>query len=213
MQLSSGRSRRLAVGIAVASVAIVVPVAAMAASAASGSPARPAAVPRCVNARPALPGGAFVWLAEPGNGYAGGTGFQLEITNTGRHACALRGVPRVAAVRNGHLVGAPVPGSRGPLVTLRPGATAHLPLNVADWSAVCPGQHPVTAGVAVYLPGQARAQSAWMTAKVCRHRPGGGVLAFAGPIGPAQGSPSTRRDDRTAGAALRAGQPRPPASA
>ena len=98
-----------------------------------------------------------MWLGEPGNGFAGGTSFQLEITNTGRHTCTLRGIPRVAAVRNGHLVGAPVPGSKGPLVTLRPGATAHLPLNVYDAGAACPSQH-VTADVVVYLPGQATAQ-------------------------------------------------------
>jgi hypothetical protein len=182
MKLLSRTSRRLATGIAVASVGILVSAAALAASAASGTPTHPAAVPRCVNAHPALPGGAFVWLGEPGNGYVGGIVFQLEITNTGRHSCTLRGVPRVAAVRNGHLVGAPVPdASKGPRITLRPGATAHLPLNVTDAGAVCPSQH-VTAGVVVYLPGQATAQPAWMTVNVCRNKPGGGVLRFTGPI-------------------------------
>jgi hypothetical protein len=152
MKLLSRTSRRLAVGIAVASVGILVSAAALAASAASGAPA-------------------------------------LEITNTGRHSCALRGVSRVAAVRNGHLVGAPVPGAKGPLVTLRPGATAHLPLNVGDAGAACPSQHPVTAGVVVYLPGQATAQSASMTVKVCRNKPGGGVLGFTGPIRAGVGIP------------------------
>jgi Protein of unknown function (DUF4232) len=189
MRLLPVISRRLAVGIAVAGVAIVIPVAAIAASAVSGAPAGPGAVPRCVNAHPALKGGAFVWLGEPGNGYAGGTDYQLEITNTGRRACALRGVPHVAAVRNGHLIGARVPGSRGRQVTLRPGATAHLPLNVAGWGAVCPGTHPVKAGVVVYLPGQAVAQSAFMTATVCRGKPGGGVLSFAAPVRAGVGIP------------------------
>ncbi len=189
MRLSSRMSRRLAVGIAVASAAILVPVATMAASAASATSARAAAVPRCVNAHPALPGGAFVWLGQPGNGYAGGTSYPIEITNVGRHACVLRGVPRVAAVSSGHLVGAPALGLAGRPVTLQPGATAHILLNVADAGAVCPSQHSVTAAAVVYLPGQSAGQSAWMTAKVCRGKPGGGVLFFAGPIGAGAGIP------------------------
>ena len=188
MKLLSHTSRRLATGIVVASVAILVPAAAMATSAAAGTPAHPAAaVPLCANAHPALPGGAFVWLGKPGNGFAGGVVFQLEITNTGRHACALRGVPRVAAVRDGHLVGAPAPGPEGSPVTLQPGATAHVPLDVGDSGAVC--AHPVTASVVIYLPGRAVAQPAWMTAQVCPSKRGGGVLHLDGPIGTGPGIP------------------------
>jgi Protein of unknown function (DUF4232) len=188
MKLLSHTSRRLATGIALASVAILVPAAAIAASAAPGTHHHlVGALPRCANAHPALPGGAFVWLGQPGNGFAGGVVFQLEITNTGRRACALRGVPRVAAVRSGHLVGAPAPGPAGPQVTLQPGATAHVPLDVGDFGAVC--AHPVTASVIIYLPGRATAQSAWMTAQVCPNKPGGGVLRLYGPIGAGPGIP------------------------
>ncbi len=186
MRPSARISRRLAAGIAITSMAILLPAAALAASAAS-TPIRPALVPRCVNAHPALPGGAFVWLGQPGNGYAGGTAYELEITNVGRHACVLAGVPRVAAIRGGRLVGAPAPGPKGRPLTLRPGATAHITLNVGDWGAVC--GKPVTAGVDVYLPGQAAAQFAWMSAKVCRNKAGGGVLHFAGPIRAGVGIP------------------------
>jgi Protein of unknown function (DUF4232) len=189
MKLSSRVRRRFGMGIAVTGVAILVPAAALAASAASAMPTRAAAVPRCVNAHPGLPGGAFVWLGKPGNGYAGGTDYMLEITNVGRHACALRGIPRVAAVRHGHLVGAPMPGSKGARVTLRPGATAHIALNVGDPGAACPGTRQVTASVVIYLPGRARSQSAWMTARVCRGKPGGGVLFFPGTIGTGAGIP------------------------
>src|SRR5262252_6554285 len=90
---------------------------------AAPSPATAAssAAPRCGIAHPALPGGAFVWAASIGDGFAGGAGFEVEITNVGLHPCTVQGVPGVAAVsNNGHLVGARVPGSpKGPLITLQ----------------------------------------------------------------------------------------------
>jgi len=179
MKLSSRISRRLGTCIAVAGAAILVPAVALAASAASATPAHPAAAARCMHPSQSFRNGAFVWLAQPGSTSAGHATYQLEITNLTRHACTLSGAPRVAAVRNGHLVGAPVAGPESQ-ITLRPGATAHLPLDVADSGAVC--GHPVMASVVVYLPGQTIAQPAWMTTNVCRHKPGGGVLHFDGPI-------------------------------
>jgi hypothetical protein len=167
------------ISLAAACAAISVPVVAVAASPHLSAPSHRTAVAaaRCGIARPALKGGAFVWSANPGDGFAGGVGYELEITNTGRHACTLRGVPGVAAVLgSGHLVGSEVPGSHnGPLITLRPGATAHVALTVHEAGALCPS-HEVTAQVFIYLPGHSRGQTAWMSVKACRGRPGGGVL-------------------------------------
>ncbi len=186
MRLSSRRGRRLAAGLAAASAAIVIPAAAMAAS---GAAAHPAAVPRCQSYLLSSPGrhGAYVWLAEPGSAGTATVVYDLEITNTGRHACILRGAPRVAAVRNGHLVGTPAPGAISHLV-LRAGQTAHVALSVLSAGIkVC--AHPVTASVVVYLPGQATAQPAWMNVRACPHKPGGGVVVLAG-IMPGIGIPS-----------------------
>jgi hypothetical protein len=177
MRLSSRVGRRLAVGLAAASAAIVIPAAAMAAS---GEAAHQAALPRCQSYMASSPGrhGAYVWLAQPGNAGTGTIGYDLEITNTGRHACSLRGAPRVAAIRDGHLVGTPAPGSSSRVV-LGAGQTAHVSLSVLSQGIkVC--AHPVTAGVVVYLPGQATAQPAWMDVLACSRKPGGGVLAIAG---------------------------------
>ena len=179
MNALSHAARRLAIGTAVACVAIVVP-AALAASADQAAPvhrAVAAAVRPCANAHPALPGGAFVWSANPGDGFAGGVAYELEITNVGTRACSLRGVPAVAAVlSNGHLAGGkPVPGSsKGPLVVLAPRATAHVGLTVNIAGAIC--ARPVTGDIVIYLPSQRKSQPAYMTALVCRGLPGGGVL-------------------------------------
>lgn len=134
------------------------------------------AAPRCGIAHPAVPGGAFVWASSIGDGFAGGTGLEVEINNVGLHPCTLQGVPAVATVdSNGHLVGTRVPGSpEGPLVTLQPGATAHVDLAVHDALAIC--AHPVRAKVVLYLSGHKTGQDTFLTAQACPGRPGGGVL-------------------------------------
>jgi len=171
----SRAGRRMAVGIAIAGAAILLPAAALAASS-GGNPqahASAAAVPKCGVATPALPGGAFVWSGNPGDGFAGGQGYEAEVTNTGHHACTLRGVPALAAVAAGHLVGSKVPGSRkGSLITLKAGATAHFGLTI--FIPMC--AHPVAATVEVYLPGQTKGQSAFLSAQACPGEAGGGVL-------------------------------------
>jgi hypothetical protein len=180
MNLLSTAGRRLAVGAAAVCAAIVVPAAALAAPGGQATPAHraaDAAVKPCVNAHPALRGGAFVWSANPGDGYAGGVSYELEITNVGTRACSLRGTPAMAAVlSNGHLAGGkPVPGSaKGRLIVLAPRATAHVGLTVVDAGAIC--SHPVNANIVLYLPGQGRSQSTSMSAQVCSSLRGGGVL-------------------------------------
>jgi hypothetical protein len=178
MSSLSSASRRLAVGIAIAATALL-PATALAAAprtaASAASAASPA--PRCGTAHPALPGGAFVWSANPGDGFAGGIGYEVEISNVGRHACTLRGVPGLAAVLgNGHQVGGKVPASgQGPLVTLNPRATAHFGLTIHDGGAIC--THPLTVNVVVYLPGQKKGQAAYLTGEGCKGLPGAGILA------------------------------------
>src|SRR5580692_10253448 len=127
-------SRPLTAALAITGAAVLVPSLALASTSHSAA-ARPtgAAAPACVKAHPALPGGAFVWAALPGDGFAGGVGYIMEITNTGRRACSLRGVPGAAVQGSGHLIGSKIPASgKGPLITLKPGATAYFSLIIHD---------------------------------------------------------------------------------
>jgi hypothetical protein len=158
--------------------AILLLAVALASTSCSAAPRHTAVTPpACGNAHPALPGGAFVWASLPGNGFAGGVGYVMEITNEGRRACSLRGVPGAALQGgNGHLIGSRLlPSGNGPLVTLTPGATAYFPLIIHDAGAVC--AHPVGGQVIIYLPGQPQAQNGWLNAQACPRLRGGGVLS------------------------------------
>ena len=170
-------SKPLAAALAVAGAAILLAPMALASTSRSAAPRHPAVTaPACGNAHPALPGGAFVWATLPGDGFAGGVGYVMEITNEGRHACSLRGIPGAAVQSNGHLIGSKLPASgQGPLVTLQPGATAHFSLSIHIARAVC--AHPVNGNVLIYLPGQRQAQNGWLDALACPGQRGGGVLS------------------------------------
>ena len=170
--------RHVTAALALAGTAILLPSMALASASRGAAPQRAAVTPpACGRANPALPGGAFVWASLPGDGFAGGVGYVVEITNEGHHACTLRGVPGAAVLDgNGHLIGSKLPASgRGPLVTLRPGATAHFLLTIHIAGAVC--AHPVDGQVLIYLPGQRQAQNAWQSAPACPGLRGGGVLS------------------------------------
>lgn len=172
--------RRIAAAVTVACAAMALLVtAAVAAAHATGPATRaPSAAPRCGIAHPALPGGAFVWSSNIGDGFAGGVGYEVEITNVGRHPCTLRGVPGVAAVHDGHVVGTRVPGSsHGPLITLQPRATAHVGLTTHNARALC--AHPVSAKVFLYLSGRKTGQDTFLTVLACPGKPGGGVLGVS----------------------------------
>jgi len=136
-----------------------------------------AATPACGNAHPALPGGAFIWGTLPGNGFAGGVGYTLEISNVGRSACTVRGVPGVAIEQdNRHLVGGELPGSgKGTLITLKPGATAFFTLQIHEAHALC--AHPVSGHVVIYLNGARQGQNSLLNAQGCNNLRGGGVLS------------------------------------
>jgi hypothetical protein len=175
--------RRLGLGIVLTSATLLLPAFALAAStvttarSADTGSAAAAAAPRCGNAVPAYPGGAFVWAATPGNGSMGQIDYEVEVSNVGRHPCTLRGIPGLAAaLGNGHLVGGRVPASgKGPLITLEPYATAHFHLTVHDGYDLC--AHPVGTSVVVYLPGQRQGQTVYVGAEACAGHPGGGVLS------------------------------------
>lgn len=181
--------KQLTAALATAAAAILLLAVALACTSRSAAPQHTAVTaPACGNAHPALPGGAFVWASLPGDGFAGGVGYVIEITNEGRQACSLRGVPG-AAVQDGsgHLIGSKVPPSgTGPLVTLTPGATAYFPLIIHDAGAVC--AHPVGGQVVIYLPGQQQAQNGWLSTQACPGLRGGGVLS-PGTIHPGTGIP------------------------
>jgi hypothetical protein len=170
-------SKPLIAALAIAAAAIVLaPMALASTSRSAASQHTAVTAPACGNAHPALPGGAFVWASLPGDGFAGGVGYIMEITNRGRRACSLRGVPGAAVQDSGHLIGSKVPASgKGPLVTLKPGATAYFSLIIHDAGAVC--AHPVGGQVLIYLPGQQQAQDGWLDAQACPGPSGGGVLS------------------------------------
>jgi hypothetical protein len=181
---------RVAVLAGIACAAILLPAAALASSGHRAAGHGQAALPKCGLAMPAERGGAFVWSGNPGNGFAGGVAYELEVTNTGRHPCAVKGVPGLAAIHDGTLVGSKIPASpTGPLVVLGPFQTAHINLTIYDAGAVCP-KHAVSAQVVVYLPGQTRFSDTFLTAPdgACPGKPGGGVLS-AGAITAGVGIP------------------------
>jgi hypothetical protein len=173
--------------LAVAAAAVMLgPVAV--ASASGSAAARTAAIPPpCGNAQPALPDGAFVWGSSLGDGFAGGAGYVLEITNEGRHACSLRGAPGVAVETSGHLTGGKVAAAgKSPLITLKPGATAYFTLIIHDAGAAC--GHPVNGSVLIYLPGQRQAQDSTLDAQACPGLPISKLLS-PGTIHPGTGVP------------------------
>lgn len=175
-------------GIAAAAV-VAAPGALASTSGTSGGTAQhPAATPpACGNAHPALRDGAFVWGSSVGDGFAGGQGYVLEITNEGRHACSLRGAPGAAVRSSGHLIGGKVAASgKGPLVILKPGATAYFRLIVHNAGAVC--RSPVSGTVVIYLPGQRQAQGGWLGARACPGVPIGKLMS-PGTIKPGVGVP------------------------
>jgi Protein of unknown function (DUF4232) len=156
----------LTAALAIAAAAIVLAPMALASTSASAAARTAAIAPACGNAQPALPDGAFVWGSSLGDGFAGGAGYVLEITNEGRHACSLHGAPGVAVESSGHLIGGKVPASgKSPLITLKPGATAYFTLIIHDAGAVC--THPVNGTVLIYLPGQRQAQNDGLGAQAC----------------------------------------------
>ena len=169
MRLHTPSARQLTGIAAIACCAALIPAAALAAT---NSPAAPSTVAHTAAAVPHCAAGVmphpqtFVWLATPGNGYTGGVVYSLEFSNVSSHACTLQGTPKIVAIAsNGQQVGpAAGGGTTGQLITLRPGATAHVVLNVRAPSSC---DDPVNATLYAYPPGQTQRQSTGLTQKFC----------------------------------------------
>jgi Protein of unknown function (DUF4232) len=131
MNLTSRAARRMAAGAAMTCAAILLPAIALAATGTS-APSGSAAPPRCERAALAA------WLGVPGGGYAGGTGYQLEISNISHRSCTLYGYPGVSALGpGGHQLGSAAARNSlntTRLITLRPRETAHVLLEITDVS-------------------------------------------------------------------------------
>ena len=121
MKPTTRAARRGLAALALTCAAVVIPTAALAAS---GSPAKPALAARAAAAlTPRCGTGALTaWLGIPGDGYAGGVNYQLELSNTSAHTCTLYGYPGVSALGpGGHQLGSAAghgPASANRLVTL-----------------------------------------------------------------------------------------------
>ena len=165
--------RRGLAALALTCAVIAIPATALAASASPAKPARTAAAAapsRCGT------GALTAWLGIPGDGYAGGAYYQLELSNTSRHVCTLYGYPGVSALApGGHQLGRAA--GRGPaavsrLVTLGRGATAHVLLQITDVANFPPASCGKTTAVAlrVYPPGATRSLEVPFTFPACGKR-------------------------------------------
>jgi hypothetical protein len=173
MKPTTRAARRGLAALAVTAAAVAIPTTALAAS---GSPAKPAAAARAAAAAiPPRCGTAALtaWLGIPGDGYAGGVGYQLELSNISNHTCSLYGFPGVSALApGGHQLGrAANRGHAVPnrLVTLGRGATAHAELQITDVTAFPPSSCGKTTAVAlrVYPPGATRSLEIPFTFQAC----------------------------------------------
>ena len=173
MKPTTRAARRGLAALAVTAAAVAIPTTALAAS---GSPAKPAVAARAAAAAiPPRCGTAALtaWLGIPGDGYAGGVGYQLELSNISNHTCSLYGFPGVSALApGGHQLGrAANRGHAVPnrLVTLGRGATAHAELQITDVTAFPPSSCGKTTAVAlrVYPPGATRSLEIPLTFQAC----------------------------------------------
>jgi len=140
MKLTTKGGRRVVAAAAFASAAILLPAVALASSAGSAAPKtvaasktaaapKTAAISRCARSQ------LTSWLGIPGNGTAGSTYYQLEISNISGRSCTLYGYPGVSAIRGGHQTGSAAhrdPSHPSTLLTLVPGSTVHVILQIAD---------------------------------------------------------------------------------
>jgi Protein of unknown function (DUF4232) len=175
MQFTTRAARRGLAAAAITCAAVLVPTAALAASGSRAAAARPvtadqpaaAVAPRCAT------GALTVWLAIPGDGTAGSTYFQLELSNTSGGACTLYGFPGVSAIgRNGRQLGRAANRDYADpvhLVTLRRGATAHVLLQITDVANFPPASCDPANAVAlrVYPPNDRRSVQVPFSFRAC----------------------------------------------
>jgi Domain of unknown function (DUF4232) len=152
---------RVAAAVIATVAAVLTPAAALAAPAhpvaALAAPAHPAA--RTATSAPACATSALrVWLGVPGEGAASSIYYPLELSNVSSHTCTLFGFPGVSAVApGGAQLGSPASRDHSDptlLVTLSPGATAHVLLRIVAVGVFPPSTcQPTNAiGLKVYPP-------------------------------------------------------------
>ncbi len=159
-------NRLIAAGVGTAGAVVLATTATFAATAASAAPARLAAPAAAACVSSSL----TVWTGSPGDGAAGHSFWQVEISNVGHHACGLLGYPGVSVLNGaGHQVGLPAGhGGSKPLVTIAAGGTAHFVLTVTDAPIVC--AHPVHGVLLkVFAPGEFKALLTPFSVSVCPH--------------------------------------------
>jgi Protein of unknown function (DUF4232) len=166
MTLTS-RLRRIVTAASIATAAVLLPTVALASATGSATAAKTATAHRCYQA------GLRAWLGVPGSGAAGSTFYELELSNVSGQTCTLYGYPGVSALINGQQqVGSAAARSAShpkTLVTLTPGATAHVILQISNVSAFTPAAcQPVTAtALRVYPPGAYAALQIPFTFSAC----------------------------------------------
>jgi hypothetical protein len=152
VKLTPRSVRRGIAATAIASAAVLLPTVALAASGGTASTAKAATAHRCFASN------LTVWLGTPGDGAAGSTFYDLELSNTSGGTCTLFGFPGVSADNGGKQLGSAADRDHSrpsTLVTLRPGGTSHVILQITDVGnypkAAC---KPVRAQLLrVYAPG------------------------------------------------------------
>jgi len=168
MKLTSHVARRIIGMIAIASTAVLIPAVALAASGSARAP-QSAATGRCLTAQ------LRDWIGIPGDGTAGSTYYQLEISNVSRSTCTLYGYPGVSAVAGNTQLGSAArrdPSHRDTLVTLVPGGTSHVILQITDVGVFSPAAcKPVQAfSLRVYAPGAYASLRVPLTFEACARR-------------------------------------------
>jgi hypothetical protein len=144
--------RRGIAATAITAAAILLPTVALASSGSAGTASVATAAHRCYTSE------LTVWLGTPGNGAAGSVYYDLELSNTSNSTCTLFGFPGVSANNGGKQLGSAAGRTHSrpsTLVTLRPGGTSHVILQIADVSVYSPSAcKPVSARfLRVYPPG------------------------------------------------------------
>jgi len=166
MSLINRKQWRVAAAAVAAVAAVLTPAAALAAP---GHPAGRAAAspPGCTTSH------LRVWLGVPGEGAASSIYYQLELSNVSSHTCTLIGYPGVSAVApGGAQLGSAAARDHGDpklLVTLSPGATSHVLLQIVS-VGVFPQStcQPANAyGLKVYPPNNTAATTVYFPFQAC----------------------------------------------
>lgn len=161
------RLRRGIIATSIAAAAVALPTVALAASADPGTAAKATAVHRCYQSE--LRG----WIGVPGDGAAGSTYYELELSNISGQACTLYGYPGVSALTSGVQDGSAADRTAShpsTLVLLEPGATSHVILQITDVydfpAATC--EQGNSSELRVYAPGDYAPLMVPFSVAVCR---------------------------------------------